>query len=59
MAIVLLADVMPWIVWQMLLTPLCYCSVCDRWKATVVGVMVTCIEQKAGVISNVADEIAT
>ena len=59
MAIVLLADVMPWIVWKMLLPPLCYCSVCGRWKANVAGVMATCVEQVAGVIANVADGIAT
>ena len=44
--------------WQILLTPLC-CYMFGRWKATVVCIITTCVEQVAGVIANVADEIVT
>ena len=44
--------------WQILLPPLC-CNMSGIGKATVVGVIATCVEQVAGVIANVADEIVT
>ena len=59
MAIALLADVVPLLCGRCCCCHHCVSVVCGRWKATMTGIITTCLEQVAGVFANMADEIAT